>query len=239
MNDTELDEILDRWEAPPMRESLRDDVRREFVRTSRHPERFALTRTIAKRIAIVTTCAAGLLFAIVQVAPRTIRGASAEYHIPFYVQYVFERYARDGSREYQSVRTAFPYAGTEINMSVVDSHSALLDPFRRIGASVRTQIILAMPSLILPKQPPMQEPEWFAGYVRSGCSERRTVIGHETIAGHETTLVESTTPGGRMRFWLAPDLACFALKMTTESKEQDGTYRLESLKKTVRVTMTP
>jgi hypothetical protein len=239
MNDTELDELLDGWEAPPMRESVREELRAGFARSAGRPERFALGRTIFGRMAVATACAAVLLFAIVQVAPRTIRLASSGYHIPFYVESVFERFARDGSVEYRSLRTSFPYAGIPYNMSVIEAHKSWLDPLRRIGFSIRTQIVLAMPSLVIPKQPPMQEPAWFAGYVRSGCSERATVIGHETIAGHETTVIQTGAPGNRVKAWLAPDLECFALKMTFEVLAPDGTYQLQTRSEALEVVMNP
>jgi hypothetical protein len=75
--------------------------------------------------------------------------------------------------------------------------------------------------------------------VKSGCSERGIVVGHETILGHETTVIQTGPPGFRLRIWMAPDLACYALKITEEAQASDGAYRLEYRKEALRVTMNP
>ena len=93
--------------------------------------------------------------------------------------------------------------------------------------------------MVLPKEPPMAEPDWFAGFVRSGCSSGRNVVGHETIAGHATTIAQSESPTGRISVWMAPDLACFALKLTDEVREPNGTYRIKIRKEALEVTMNP
>jgi hypothetical protein len=245
MNDTELDEMLDRWQAPAMRESLRESLRAGFIATPRRANRRGLLRRImaaapripVRRLAVVAMSAAAILFALIQVAPRTVRMASPGFRIPFYVEFDF--YSNNRSGQYRSRITSFPWGVQEINMTIVESRGSLLDPVRKIAGSIRTQFVLAMPSLVLPKHPPMTEPAWFAGFVRSGCTERRTVVGHETIAGYETTVTESPSPKGRFKFWMAPDLACFTLKMTIEERQPDGSYRFLGHKEAVRVTMNP
>jgi hypothetical protein len=124
-------------------------------------------------------------------------------------------------------------------MSVIESGGPLLTPFREIAGAIRTQAVLLMPSLVLPKQPPQAEPAWFAGFVRSGCAEGRTVVGQEIIAGHQTTVVQSEWPKGRFKIWMAPDLSCFALKFTNEVRQPDGAYRFRVRKEALRVTMNP
>jgi hypothetical protein len=165
--------------------------------------------------------------------------ASAQFRIPYYVEFEFARYADDGSAPHQSRITSFPYGGHEIVMSATEPGDSLQNAVRGIARSIRTQFILAMPSLVLPKEPPMTEPAWFAGFVSSGCSSGKTVVGHETLAGHETTVVQSGSPGHRLRTWMAPDLACFALKLTDEVQEPNGTYRLKLRKESVKVTTNP
>jgi hypothetical protein len=191
------------------------------------------------RLIIATMVAAALVFAVIQVAPRTVRMASPGFRIPFYVEFEFERFPGNGSEPHQSQIKSFPYAGHEIVMSVTEPGSPLQNAFRGIANSIRTQLILAMPSLVLPKQPPMAEPQWFAGFVSSGCSDGKNVVGHETIAGHETTVIQSDSPGHRIKTWMAPDLACFALKLTFEDQEPNGAYRLRIRKEAVKVTMNP
>jgi hypothetical protein len=247
MNDNELDEMLDLWKAPEMRDCVREALRAGFPATRERANRPSLWRRFIDaaqgirtgRLAFATMCVAALLFAIIQVSPETVRMASPGYRIPFYVEFEFERYVDNGSVPHQSRITSFPYAGHEIVMSVTESGDSLLTTIRGIASSIRTQFILAMPSLVLPKEPPMAEPEWFAGFVSSGCSNGKTVVGHETLAGHETTVVQTGSPGYRMRIWLAPDLACFALKLTHEIQEPNGTYVLKLRKEAVKVTMNP
>jgi hypothetical protein len=191
------------------------------------------------RLAVIAVGAAAVVFAIIQVSPQTVRMASAQFLIPYYVEFEFARYADDGSAPHQSRITSFPYGGHEIVMSVTEPGDSLQNAVRGIARSIRTQFILAMPSLVLPKEPPMTEPAWFAGFVSSGCSSGKTVVGHETLAGHETTVVQSGSPGHRLRIWMAPDLACFALKLTDEVQEPNGTYRLKLRKEVVKVTTNP
>jgi hypothetical protein len=244
MTDIELDEMLDCWQTPPLRESLTDEVRSGFGQIPKRTKRVARWRTLPKnrfgRLATAMVAAAILLFAIVQVSPRTVRMASPGFRIPFYVESIFERFAEDGSIEYRSRMTAFPYGGIDWNMSVVEeSGNPILNVFQGIARSIRNQFVLAVPSLVLPKQPPMAEPAWFAGFVRSGCSEGRTVVGQEAIAGYPTTILQSETPRGRLRIWMAPDLSCYSLRMTDEFEEADGRYRLRLRKNAVKVTINP
>jgi len=241
MTDNELDEMLDCWRTPALRESLTDEVRAGFAQIAKPvPQRRRLPRIRFGRLAIATVAAATFLFAIVQVSPRTVRTASPGFRIPFYVESTFERFGDDGSLEYRSRMTAFPYGGIDFNMSVVEeSGNPIRSVFQGIASAIRNQFVLAMPSLVLPKQPPMAEPAWFAGFVRSGCTQGRTVVGHETIAGYATTILQSETPRGRLRVWMAPDLACYSLRLTDEFEEADGSYRLRLRKNAVTVTMNP
>jgi hypothetical protein len=243
MTDHELDEMLNRWDAPPMRESLRDEVRAQFAAAPRRAVRPGMLRRMIgaaprvriSRLALATLGAAALLFALVQVSPQTVRMAAPGYRIPYYAEFEFARYAADGSAPYRSRIRAFPYGGHEIIMSVRELDDSPLNAFRGIASSIRTQLILAAPSLVLPKEPPMSEPAWFPAFVRSGCSNGK-VVGHETIAGHLTTVTESVSPGHRVRVWMAPDLACFALKLTNEVQEPNGIYRLTLRKEAIKVT---
>jgi hypothetical protein len=241
MTDHELDEMLDTWTAPPLRDSLRGELRAGFAGSPKRPSRFRRMIAAARevrvgRLAVAASVAAALLFAILQVSPRIARLASPGFRPPFYVLSEFTRYADDGSVEYRSRRTAFPYGGIAVNMSVTDLGNPVLDVFRGIAASIRTQVVLAVPSLVLPKAPPMTEPAWFAGFVRSGCAEGKNVVGHEVVAGFETTIIEA---GDRLRFWMAPDLACFCLKTTYEARAPNGSYRLQHRNETLKVTMNP
>jgi len=246
MNDTELTEMLDQWKAPAMRASLREDLLAGFASSERANRSGLLRRILAAasgirpgRVAIAAMGAAALVFGVIQVSPRTVSMASPGFRIPFYVEFTFASYSDNGAVPHPSRITAFPYAGHEINMSVIQPGGWLPNAVREIAGSIRTRLVLAMPSLVLPKEPPMAEPAWFAGFVRSGCSEGRTVVGQEIIAGHETTIVQSEWPKGRIKVWMAPELECFALKLTNEVRQPDGSFRFLVRKEAVRVTMNP
>jgi hypothetical protein len=43
----------------------------------------------------------------------------------------------------------------------------------------------------------------------------------------------------RATLWMAPDLACFGLKSTLERKWPDGTFHLESERRTLRINRIP
>jgi hypothetical protein len=247
MNDNELDEMLDQWKPPVMRDSVRENIKAGYAARPQRPSRAGLLwrmrdATAAlhlRRLAVITMAAVAVLFLIVQVFPQAVRMASAGFRIPYYVEYEFARYPDNGADPHPSRVTVFPYGGLAIVMSVRESGDSLLTAARNIANSVRNQFILAVPALVLPKGPPMAKPGWFDGFVSSGCSNGKNVVGHETIAGHATTVVESTSPGHRVRIWLAPDLDCFDLKFTDEVQAPDGRYRLTLGKEALKVTMNP
>jgi hypothetical protein len=43
----------------------------------------------------------------------------------------------------------------------------------------------------------------------------------------------------RMTLWMAPDLGCFALRITIEERGADGTFRLVLRKQAQKVTLNP
>ena len=45
--------------------------------------------------------------------------------------------------------------------------------------------------------------------------------------------------GGRITVWTAPDLGCFALRITSEAQRPDGSFHLENVKQALRVTLKP
>ncbi len=73
----------------------------------------------------------------------------------------------------------------------------------------------------------------------TGCIDG-TIVGHETILNYPTTAVQPRMGGNvRMTWWMAPDLGCFALRIATEKKRPDGTWRLVSEKRALRVRLNP
>ena len=76
-----------------------------------------------------------------------------------------------------------------------------------------------------------------------------SVVGYETILGHSTIAVMSPLPNpratpsrpaaARITMWMAPDLGCFALRLSIEEQRPDGTFRPVSEKQALRVKLKP
>jgi hypothetical protein len=64
-----------------------------------------------------------------------------------------------------------------------------------------------------------------------------SVVGRETILNYPTTAVELRLGDQRkMTLWSAPDLGCFALRVTSEVRRPDGSFHLMTVKQARRVT---
>lgn len=74
-----------------------------------------------------------------------------------------------------------------------------------------------------------------------------SLVGHATILSHSTIGIERPLPNpratpsrpaaARITMWMAPDLGCFALRLSVEEQRPDGTFRLVSEKQALRVTL--
>jgi hypothetical protein len=76
------------------------------------------------------------------------------------------------------------------------------------------------------------------GFGTTACMEG-TVVGSETILNHPTTAVQLPMRPNRMTLWLAPDMGCFALRITSETMRPDGSFHVWQMKQAVKVTMNP
>ncbi len=76
------------------------------------------------------------------------------------------------------------------------------------------------------------------GFGTTACMEGN-VVGTETILNHPTTAVQLPMRPNRMTLWLAPDLGCFALRITSETMRPDGSFHVWQMKQAVKVTMNP
>lgn len=76
-----------------------------------------------------------------------------------------------------------------------------------------------------------------------------SLVGQKTILGYSTIGVMRPVPNpratpsqpaaARMTMWMAPELGCFALRLSVEEQRPDGTFRLVSEKQALRVTLKP
>jgi hypothetical protein len=248
MNDTELDQILDTWTAPPPPPSLRQNLRaagRQF-RAPRPKKHMFVAAILA---------AAALLLVVAQARP-----GSPPVRIPYTVDSEFIRYANDGSSSIEMYTTSYQVDGAEI----IRSRSIPGHPF---GTALRRTLDAALPLWSRLMARLTVDPEtlerlrrriphtvgavvgcdpsclllqhyFFARAVPGvdpGCMDG-AVVDRETLLDYPTAAVRFPLgENQRMTWWTAPDLGCFALRITTEQKQPDGTFRLVREKRALRV----
>jgi len=267
VNDTELDEMLDKWPAPPVPASLRENLRAAFAATlEQKPLHDRRTRWVTKwlpgpRKSVFAGSALGaalLLLIVTQALPQPL----PPENIPYTVDSEFVRYTDEGSPAVEMYLTS--YTGQNGAEALV-SRSL---PNQLFGTALGRTLDAALPAwerLILPltvssadlertrqSRPPT------IGFI-TGCRDwtcltlnrfffrkaatgtgnecvEGTVVGRETILDYATTAVELRwSHPRRITLWMAPDLGCFALRITSEARRPDGSYHMENAKQALRV----
>jgi hypothetical protein len=262
MNDTELDELLDKWNAPAAPESLRERVRAGFhAPVERRTFRWGWGKSL-----MAVAVMAMLLVVVSRAVPQTL----PEVHHPYVVLCEFSRYAADGSAAVQMYSTSYnDEYGREIMVArhladnpVGDVVARTLDRLSDATAPVRFRLARLSPQgaealdrrAALGPLPALND-ECFdfdttcilgvghyflpkaAGNPGIGCVDR-PVVDRETILGYPTVAIQL---GVRFRktIWMAPALGCFALKVASERQLADGSFRLFSGKQAVKVQLNP
>jgi hypothetical protein len=269
MNDTELDELLNTWSAPPPPASLRERVRAGFAAglereaSLRVPSRWiwAFARKSLLAGAILGTGALFLL-AVTQAFPQTPPG-----RIPYIVHSEYVRYAEDGSSAVEMYLTSYnndqeneillsrSLPGNPLGTALARTLDAALPAWQRLTR------LLTVSDKELETIRAIRAARPGVGFI-SGCAGGCSVlhrwgfaraaaganagclagpiVGSETILNYPTTAVElHLDDSRRMTVWTAPDLECFALRITTERQKPDGTYSLVTRKQALRVTVNP
>ncbi len=232
MNDMELDEMLNTWTAPQTPASLRDSMRTGFAAAQ---ERSIRARPLRGGKLLVTGAvlgAAALVLVIAQAHP-----GSSPARIPYTVDSEFIRYANDGSSSIDMYGTSYNHNGREIMLSSwIPGHpfvSAIRRSLNGIG------LILFDLSVSFRANAEREERAATAARVKRGCVDG-PVVGRDTLLNHPATAVQHPTLNGwRTTMWMAPDLGCFALRITTEDQRPDGTYRLVTEKRALKVNLNP
>jgi hypothetical protein len=126
MNDTELDEILDSWTAPPAPASLREGVRNGF-NTAMRPETIPVAyvswrTTFARRmrrglLAVGVVAAGALVLVVIQAVSQTLGSVAPPAQVSFVVESEFVQYADDGSRVVAMHATSYSQDGREVLLS--------------------------------------------------------------------------------------------------------------------------
>jgi hypothetical protein len=256
MNDSELDEILNQWSEPATPPSMRKRMRAGFP--ARQPRKFRW----GKSLIAAAILAAALFFLVVgQAFPQ--RPAP----IPWSVDSEFVRYADDGSRSIEMYSTSWESNGNEILLSrwmpgnpfktvLGQTLDATLPAVSRFHMHLMGVVAPGMLEKMRSRPPGVSfitgcEPASGClildhyGFAKAtagadGSCVDKPVAGRETILNHAAEAVRDRwTEHGRMTLWLAPDLACFALRVTYEELRPDGTFHLVSAKHAVKVTLNP
>jgi hypothetical protein len=229
MNDKELDEMLNQWDAPAVRTELRENVRAGFVAAKTKPRRrFAWPSWhVGKGLFAGLAAAALCLVAISQAFPQALNlSSSSPVAFPYVVISSVVAYADDGSSRPDANIISSSYKGTEIVISETHPGNPWQEWIKGFHNSVHYFLLRYVPGLVLPES--AAKDAWFNSYVQSGCvGSGQTPVGHDTILGHATTALQHIDPDGwRGTEWRAPDLGCFALRRKSEAPDPGGGYRL-------------
>lgn len=273
MNDTELDELLDTWSAPPPPASLRENVRAGFALGVERKTPPSMRHWIAaflpsarKRLVAAAILGVGaFLLVVTQAFPQMFRLGSPPVKPPYTVDSEFVRYADDGSYVVDMYSTSYSLNGREILLS----RSFPGNPFGTAIGRTADATLPLLSQLISRFTIPAEELERVRRHAPhtigavTGCDDKTclllehyffqraaaglgtgcldgAVVDRETILNYPTAAVQ--LPLGdqrRMMWWTAPDLGCFALRITTEERRPDGTFHLVSRKQAIKVTLNP
>jgi hypothetical protein len=256
MNDTELDDLLDLWVAPPPPASVREGVRAGFS-AGHERTRVGRPRPRWRLLAGAILGTAALLLVVAQARP------GAPVRIPYIVDSEFLRYANDGSYRIEMYTQSYELNGAEILKSRTISGGPFGTLLGRVFDATlpvwyRLTARFAIDGRTLDA---LREHAAHAIGVIGGCAASCLVLEHfyfaragsgagsacmqGDVAGHDTLLgfpVTAVRPpwgsGERMTLWMAPDLGCFALRITLEAKRPDGTFRLVSERRALQVKLT-
>lgn len=268
MNDTELDEMLEQWEAPPAPVALREKVRAGFgtqvvpVAAARR-WRTAFLPGIRSTLFAAAIAGVGAFLLLVTVA---LSQTAPPEKIPYTVDSEFIEYGDDGSQAVQMYLTSYTdgTGGEALVSRSMPGHAIETALGRTLDATLPVLGRLLLPHGIsreqLEKMKKSRPPG--IGFI-TGCAEgtcltinryyfRRAqvgedsecladpVVGRETILGYPTIASERYL-GARQKLnlWTAPALGCFALRMTSETRGGDGAFHLTTVKQALRVAVNP
>jgi hypothetical protein len=263
MNDRELDELLDKWNAPVVPMSLCSGVRDGFgARRGRRGMRWWGKGLIAAAAVVV-------LFVLVPKAePQKGRlGMLFEVRHPYSVLSEFVRYGKDGSARIEMYSTEYnDQEGREHLLArripdnpVHDTVARIVDAASDATGPLRLYLLRLSPvnAEIMDKRAAFFRGVitecvgeacitfahyglGSAGHPSTGCVEG-AAAERETILDYATVATQLPVDGNKMRrtVWMAPALSCFALKVETEKEQADGSFRLVSSKQAIKVRLNP
>jgi hypothetical protein len=267
MNDTELDELLDIWKAPSPLESLRANVQREIAAKQGRPPRKLFTRRRVWATAAVLIFAILVVNPDAfsgKVTTYTVDSEIRYYGVPEIadVRVLITSYNDAGTEMLQSWSFPDYPAQTVFKKTRMAARRAaerlerLAWPFKKIAKYYYIwKYDLATPDAtpggvpndvpndarVYPNGPDMP---WLIGrrvdLMSSGCRTHHggaTVIGQDTILNYSTTVLQQWDRAQKLTLWMAPELGCFALRTTMHEQQADGSWKLVSEKKALKVTL--
>jgi len=244
MNDTELDQLLNTWSVPTAPASLRAGV---LVGFHSRPER---RKFRGLRVLISAAGIACFLLGVTLALPQTLKLISPTVRAPYIVDSDIVRYGFDGTPSVELSLGSYNNDGSEVVVYEV-AHSLL--PAIKLGLQAIGPVVGRLTLLFVVSGEQAErakliarvsagfEGYWLGGaatLIHSGCVNG-PVVGHETILNHQTIAVRQFNDRQRMTLWMAPDLGCFALRLTREERRSDGTFRLVLKKQATKVTTNP
>jgi hypothetical protein len=264
MNDTELDELLDVWKTPSPRESLRANVQAEIGAKQGRPPRKLFTRrrvwataaVLIFAVLIVNPDAFSEKVISYTVDSEIVLSRGPEWEgMPDRV--LMTSYNHAAAEMVQSWSyPGYPLETARLKARMVADRAVerLAWPFKKVAKHYYIlKYDLATPETdheaydayagVYPDGPDM---ELLVGrradLTSSGCRTHHggaTVIGQDIILDYSTTILQQWHRGGALKLtlWMAPELSCFALRATIHEKQTDGSWKLVSEKKALKVTL--
>ena len=221
MNEQELDEILDTWNAPEPPPSLRGRVRARYAAAVEKPRG-------RRRLAVWASAfgAAAFLLVLSQAFPQTVKVRPGGA-IPFTVDSEVTYYGVDGSVDRVIDRRSYARNGQEVVLSdtirdhpmesfFMNFHQSMYGIFQDLHALFGGHM----------EEHPNLEPGCAAG----------PAAPHETILNYDTVKLQVAGNGRRAQTWFAPGLGCFPMRTIYERQRIDGTYRVVMERHAVKVT---
>ena len=222
MNEQELDDILDTWNAPQPPPSLRGRMRARYVAALEKPRGH-------RRLAMWASAfgAAAFLLVLTQAFPQTVKLRPAS-SIPYTVDSEVIVYPDDGSRERVLDTTSYTLNGNEVVLSQTIPDHPLQTFFLNFHQSM-SSIFQDLHGL-------------FGGHTEDhpkldpGCAAGPSAP-HQTMLSYDTVKVQREGNGRRAQTWLAPGLGCFPMRQILERQRIDGAYRVVMERRAVKVTV--
>jgi len=261
MNDTELDELLNTWKAPPVRRSWREGVQTGIARKQRKPLRELLT---GGRLLFAGASAALVILVVANTSGFSRKFSPPPYTVDSEINFYSDFAVPSGCGfcSLHPVRlppkhvlmTSYNTAGSEVLLTWSAPNERLVAAFWAARSAVARTIDNVARSI--PLKPELESADnyavvytWVAhtetlglrdDLVNSGClpsSRRGEVVGQDVILNYRTVMARYNSGGSRTLLWMAPKLSCFALRARVEEQQQDGSWTLLSEKKAVKVTV--